>query len=312
MTKEIMDFYENVKSDEEAKKRMLKNIQTLAAEEYESGEGKNNMRLKSKGIIRVAAVAAIALSVPTMAYAAGLFNLNDVNVGKVKVEDFENKQEKQVDMISLQGMVDSPESRASKEWNKFLEEEGADAIDLTEEKDHPKGLGEYAEIYGCYSKKMADKLDEICKKYNLSKLSGFKTVNNEKKLSKEVGIGNIYRTGKEGIENIPLCGYCYSDGTFHFEGSAILGKNENVSYQLTRNVKGTFSNVALTVGDIDDYKQWEYATENGQTLLLANSGYKGLIMLETEKSFVVVNVPAEMGNEELELLAESFDFSVIP
>ena len=85
-----------------------------------------------------------------------------------------------------------------------------------------------------------------------------------------------------------------------------------MGYQFTRNVKGTFSNVALTVGGIDDYKQWKYVTENGQTLLLANSGYKGLIILETEKSFVVVNVPAEIGNEELELLAESFDFSVIP
>lgn len=40
MTKEIMDFYENVKPDEEAKKRMLRNIQTLAAKEYESGEGR--------------------------------------------------------------------------------------------------------------------------------------------------------------------------------------------------------------------------------------------------------------------------------
>lgn len=311
MTKEIMDFYENVKPDEKARKRMLQNIQTMAAKEYESREGENNMRLKSKRMVRIAVVAAVALSVPTMTYAAGIFNLHDVNVGKIKVEDFENKQEKEVDMISLQGMADSPEAKASKEWREYVKKEGADAIDLPEEKDNPEGLDEYADIYGCYSKEMLDKLDEICKKYNLSKLSGFKIVNNEKELCREVGIGNIYRTGKKDIENTPLCGYCYSDGTFHFEGTAVVGKNEDVGYQFMRHIKGSFTNGGLTVGNLGDYRQWEYVTENGQTVLLANSGYKGLIMYETEKSFITVNVLAELSNKELELLTESFDFSVI-
>lgn len=117
-------------------------------------------------------------------------------------------------------------------------------------------------------------------------------------------------------------GYCYDDGTFSLDGSVSLGENADkvIDYQIRRSVKGTFHCVSgLTVGDLDKYKQWKYKTQSGETVLLAdNNRSKALIILEKEKSFVVVNVLGnilenkfDISSETLEMLADSFDFSVI-
>ncbi len=62
-----------------------------------------------------------------------------------------------------------------------------------------------------------------------------------------------------------------------------------------------------------------FLTESGQTVLLANSGFKALIIAERDNSFIVVNVLGdlfsdtfEMSDEMLEELADLFDFSEIP
>lgn len=91
-------------------------------------------------------------------------------------------------------------------------------------------------------------------------------------------------------------------------------------YQFSRAMKGTFQGASLNVGDLEAYKEWNYTTKNGETVLLATDGStKALIIAEREKSFVTVNVLGDImrgtfgiGEEEVEKLAEAFDFSVIP
>ena len=70
---------------------------------------------------------------------------------------------------------------------------------------------------------------------------------------------------------------------------------------------------------MEEYHEWEYLSESGQTVLLANSSLKALIIAERDLSFIVVNVlgdlpsdTLEMNDEMLEELADLFDFSVIP
>lgn len=90
-------------------------------------------------------------------------------------------------------------------------------------------------------------------------------------------------------------------------------------YQFGRSMKGSFNPYTLNVGEIEEYHEWEYSTESGQTVLLANSGFKALIIAERDNSFIVVNVLGdlfsdtfEMSDEMLEELADLFDFSAIP
>lgn len=324
MEKEIMDFYENVKPDEKARKRMLKNIQALAAQEEAEGKEGNNMKLKSRKMARVAVAASAALSILTagcaVGYAAGLFNLDDTGIGKKILENPESGQEYQVDIISLQGLSDSPEYKACKEWSEFTLEYDKDETISSKVGNKLAGFGDYEEAYGCYSQEMADKVDEICNKYQLTRLSGLKVANNAEELCSQLGISNIYKLENKDIQHSSCCGYSYANGTFHVDGTAVFKNDEGkeAGYQLTHSVKGFFDTTTLNVGDFENYRQWEYTTKSGKTVLLAKGSSKALILAETDSSFITVNVLGDMeqdtfglSNKELEMLAESFDFSEI-
>lgn len=89
-------------------------------------------------------------------------------------------------------------------------------------------------------------------------------------------------------------------------------------YQFCRSVKGSFCSYVLNVENINNYEQWEYTTACGETVLLANSDSKALIIAELKDSFIVVNILGDISsdrfdinNEALEALADSFDFSAV-
>lgn len=80
------------------------------------------------------------------------------------------------------------------------------------------------------------------------------------------------------------------------------------------------SEIVLHVGNIEEYRQWTYQTKSGVTVLLANNGTtKALILADSEKSFITVNVLGnvqtstfDVSDEMLEKMADSIDFPVIP
>lgn len=335
MKKEIKNAYEIMKPDEDAKRRMLRNIHSLASEENFAGKERNIMKLKTKHFLRIVAAVAIIVAVPAVAYATGIFGLDQVSLGKKKVEiaeitvTTEDGQEadtvvleETVDMISLQGVLESPEYKACSEWTYFTESYDADGAILSQIGNETVGLGEtYEFIYGCYTQEMVDKVDEICKKYQLAKLEGMDIADDYKTLCSRVGIGDIGGKIVANASNDIGGGYFCANGTFQLEGSAVIPGTPAIKtdYQFRRSVKGSFDTVVLNVGNIDSYRQWEYTTENGESVLLANNGAKALIIVEKENSYVVVNVLGdieqdlfEVSDEGLETLAEMFDFSVIP
>lgn len=326
MKKEIYDVYESIRPDEEAKQRMFQNIM------LQNAQKKEDIRLKtrSKFMIKAAAAAAVIIAIPTVAFATGLFGLHEVKLGKQTLEIpkideqgqvLEEKEEQEVDMISLQGVVDSPEYQACLEWMEFSENYDKDEAILSKVGNNPTGFEEEYGEYLCYTQEMADKIDEICEKYNLKKLTGFEVAADYQTICERVGIGDIMGKGPEAVGNTISSGYFYADGSFHMEGDAVIISEQGgckTDYQLIRSVKGTFGSSVLNIGNVNDYEQWEYTTANGETVLLANSSHKALIMVEKENSFVTVNVLGDISgdsfdisNENLEKLAEMFDFSVI-
>lgn len=227
------------------------------------------MKLKSKHFIRVAAAFAVVLGLPAIAYAAGIFSMEEMSIGPKKIEvytqpeeiegahDAEAKMEEvEVDMISLQGTSESPEYKACRDWLDFTDSYDSDGAILSQVGNDLVGFGEiYEEIYGCYTQEMVDKLDEICEKYHLEKLEGMEIENDYKTICDNVGIGDI--GGK--------------------------------------------------------------TVENSVPVLLANSDHKALIIVDREKSYIVINVLGDsrkdsfgVSDKNLETLAEMFDFTVIP
>ena len=188
---------------------------------------------------------------------------------------------------------------------------------------------EFREEYGaysCYTREMADKIDELCEKYQLKKREEPVIEDDYKKILSKYGIGDILKLSEDMV-NMMQGEVCDSDGNFNLGGEITFPENPGCSivYELNRSVKGFFDTTVLNVGNVDDYEQWEYETENGETVLLARNGDKALIIADKEKSFISVSmdgyfrkdangigVPYEISKEELEKIADSLDFSVIP
>lgn len=334
---EIYNAYENMGPDEAAKKRMLENIRSAALQkEFDRKEKRTNMGKKSArlGFRLAAGAAAGCLLIGTAAYAVYHFSLKDMGSGKEKVHDLsvpteelegaaqEDIPKKEVDMISLAGVEGSPEHEADVEWKEFLESYDQDESILASVGNSFTGFEEEYGEYLCYSQEMADKIDEICKKYGLRKLTGFELAEDYDGLCNGAGVGDFLRGKEEEAKAEFISGWYFADGSFDFDGCAVINGSSFVTtdYQFSRAMKGTFQGTSLNVGDLEEYREWNYTTKNGETVLLATNGNtKALIIAEREKSFVTVNVLGDVirgrfgiREEELEKLAEAFDFSVIP
>lgn len=304
---EIYKVYENMGPDEAARDRMLKNIRSAVRQkEFVKKGEKISMRKKSAKLrFRFAVgVAAGCLLVGTAACAVYHFRL------------------KEVDMISLAGVAGSPEHEADVEWQAFLESYDQDESILAAGGNSPTGFEEEYGEYLCYSQEMADKIDEICEKYGLQKLTGFELPENYEGLCSGAGVGDFLGGRTEEAKAEYMSGWFFADGSFEFDGCGVISGSSVVmtDYQFSRAMKGTFQGTRLNVGNLEEYEEWNYTTKNGETVLLATNGStKALIIAEREKSFVTVNVLGDVrretfgiGEEELEKLAEAFDFSVIP
>lgn len=275
-----------------------------------------------------------SLLAATTVYAVYTYGLRDLHLGKETVLDLSKRDElpedvsekdipkKEVDIITLGGIAGSPEYSACSEWIAFLEEYDTDGAILSEIGNGFAGLGEYELVYSCYTQDMVDKVDEICEKFELSKLQGLTIVDDYTALCRQTNIRDIC-TGADGNVKWNFSGACmYDDGTFSMDGRVAWKGSSLLSvtdYQFERTMKGSFNPVTLNVGGIEEYHEWVYSTGSGQVVLLANSSSKAMIIVEREDSFIVVNVLGdllsdtfEMSDEMLEELADLFDFSAIP
>ena len=211
--------------------------------------------------------------------------------------------------ITLQGYMDMPESRAFAEWQSFLG--GYDVEGLLEQLGNdPSGFEEEYALYRVYSQEMADKLEEILKKYKLNKhremFTGF--VGNEAVCAQAGGdfLG----------ENKAFSAYFYEDGTFKFDGLTELANFGLLEYQFMRCVRGSFTDVRLNIGDVGEYREWSYSTACEIPVVLALGPRKALVIADLPQAFVTVHVLAgtEAGGltpEHLEQFADGFDFSVL-
>ena len=82
-------------------------------------------------------------------------------------------------------------------------------------------------------------------------------------------------------------------------------------------MKGTFTTFAvMELGELESWTEWNYTTENGAELLLAQNGRRALILADRPESFVVLEVHgsyrATNRKDSLETIAEIFDFTAIP
>ena len=222
------------------------------------------------------------------------------------------------DMIIPQGPPDSPEFLAAVEWRSYINsvDEDSDTNEYTEK----------YRSYSVYTQDMADKLEEIATKYDLTLHESQTYVYNAKELVYAAGTCDFLT----GAAYHSVSGVAYTDGTFIYNGEVALQNGKQISYQFNNFVKGTLSQAYLSVGsegDADGYREWVYKTQSGVDVLLALSERQALLFANLENTFVTINIMAGTGGAgtpghaayeadavtdlDLEAFADLFDFSAI-
>ena len=281
-----------------------------------------------KKVLIVLIMAMIMTSSLTACQKTGDETDNDVNQAEEIMEEIADEKEvpdtEQESSASLDILTGSPEYQACAEWWDFCDGYDTDFAILEQVGNEPVDPEYEYEAYNCYSPEMEKKIDEICEKYSLSKLSGFQIVDDYSELCSKAGIGDFCERASENVKQTVLSSYLY-DGAFLMEGNAVLAGSSmyEVSYQFARVVKGYLTAAYLDFGNLAECNVRAYTTKKGENVFFATiineeRGTNTYIIADREKSFIVINVRGDMSDitdvndERLELLADAFDFAVIP
>ena len=197
------------------------------------------------------------------------------------------------------------------EWEAWREDYDRDGTIVAGIGNGPTGLDSRYDLYSVYTQEMAGKLDEIAVKYGLKLHSAMKDLVYDDDLFAEVG-GDFMGPNKA------YSAYMYEDGTFKFDGEMARPGGGIADIQFMRCVKGSLTDVLLTVGDASRFEAWEYTSACGAKVILALSPDKGLLIADLPDCFVSVNVlagsdPACSGltGGELEAFADSLDLTLL-
>lgn len=299
--------YLNIQPDEEAKNRMLNNI-LLSSEIPPAGKDEQKMRRKMKPMV-IAAI--IALMVMLMGCAIIVMTVQDLKIGERttgwgEILDSEGNIIKETefvqDVISLQGIQNTPAYLANQEWFHFTESYTPEAGDYWES-------DEAYWAYNVLNQTMVDKIDEICEKYGLKVIGKpwHEHVDCYQFLPL-VGVESLLKASSDAKLHIPK-GRFFSGGSFTVYGTLLLNDMEsplNLTYHCIK--KDVFYDVFAYIVPAAVTEK-SYKTTDGDSILLLESKYSGMIMVDREDSFISLSVDLNE-NASLEEVAEQFDFSI--
>ncbi len=214
------------------------------------------------------------------------------------------------DFIGLSGYAESAEAQAFREWLLFLGEYDKDGAILKQVSNGPTGLDEKYLPYIVYTQEMADKLEEITRKYDLKLhteyMDSWNSAEAREMMTKAfAGEGHTFKGG-----------YAYADGTLQFDGCFQTKDGRVIDYQLRRCAKGVFDEVMLSIGNAEDYQEKPYRTARGDEVTLAyRPDVKSLIFVDSENYFISVNLLLwqvdSITEEDLKLFADSINFAAL-
>lgn len=233
-----------------------------------------------------------------------------------------------ITQISLQGA----NKDALAEWLEFTNAYDPD-LEIAGQADQAAKAGtpwdipeNYQFTYGCYSQEMVDKLNVIVEKYDLKLLSTDIPCQTYESsiLFDSLGIDSLFLPAST-VEQESGNGYFFPEGTFDISLYIALDsgnwklENNLVSYRYS--VKEFFDPAYGSIGEINDYAQWNYTRKDGKTVLLVLNERTARIYADLPDAFVSIYVDPEiwvngekvsMTSVVLEEISELFDLSIKP
>ena len=281
----------------------------LEAHEEPSRQRKRPSR--SKFLLIAAMIALMLLLVGCVAY---VLSLRDLKIGDFTPTQGQSAAPSKNELISLQGFAGSPGYQAHREWMEFRQSYDPDGnlLNLSPFDDYVEP--EEYRVYTCYTREMVEKVDELCQKYGLNRITKVYVTAPEEEVYEAVGIPGVLNPNAPA--EVQTYGIYYtSDGSFHLEGDATLtGEGYSIDFQYSCVRKDSFCDYSLNVGNIDGYEQWRISLD-GRKVLLALNWEKGLILADLDDCFISINIllgDQQMSKEALEAFARLFDFSISP
>lgn len=324
----IVNAFEPVRPDEEARNRMLQNI-LLSSEISLTGKDERIMRKKMKPLILAAIISLMAL---LMGCAIVVMQLQDLKIGvnsfgSGEILDSQGNIVKETilekDVISLQGINGSPSFMGAQEWFAFEETYDPDLKLVDEEFIAPDAY----DAYFIYNQEMMDKVDEIAEKYGL-KLAGKVTEVQAYQVDvffDALGFDNLHHEDAIAAAEY-LSGYFYECGSFNIEFFVTLGEECQWEHEILLNMrynkKDYLDTICPTLSNIETVEQWTYTTADGTDILIVMENDFAWFLCDQEDAFVSCRFDTNykldsgefvfMSKQEIEALADALDFSVKP
>lgn len=233
-------------------------------------------------------------------------------------------------VLTLAGLQGSPAYRAAQEWFDFQQQYDPDReIQKKVWGNYPEFPEEY-QSYGLYTQEMKDALDTILKKYGL-KLQGRRVPFRTTKLTmKALGMEHVLTPGSEASMDVTNAFY-YENGNLNLDFNIVLPDGEATWGSLYYRRKDCLIDDTCIISG-DSWKEWNYTTASGHDTLILRSPdtWIAWIFCDMGDSTAALRVEArhevyselpdgtdiidstEMTDRQLELLADSIDFSIQP
>lgn len=208
----------------------------------------------------------------------------------------------QRNMIVL-AVPESPEWKAQQEWFQYCTfyersyqyEEGILMEDELFKEGNTEGRFSGAmENYGVYTMEMADKLNELCEKYNLQLLGERVYYESYEEAIQDLGVESFVADGYR-LDSVDFRAFKGSNWGGSFD---LIDDNENVfskDVSISVNKQGFLDNYPMNMGDLSNFDEWNYTNQNGEVVDVVMN-YKEeycYIFYKGEKDFAVVHVEPE-------------------
>lgn len=272
----------------------------------------------------IAAIIALMLLLMGCA-AAVLVHLNDLRMGE---ETYTANQryhpdgstipagEKVKSVYSLQGAEGSKNYSAAMEWYEYIQSEPPRDPDFQ--------VSRAYDAYYASSQDMVNKVDAICKKYDL-KLAGEQAVDprsDTELISEMLGISDILKKNA-GATAEYMGGVFYECGNFDLEYRMNLTDGtwtREIPVHYIYRGKDYFDTLRLEIQDTKTAQQWNLSLEDGTELLIVNADNSVHILCDRADAFLTVyfesvydignGQPEIMTRQDIEQVAKALDYTL--
>ena len=213
--------------------------------------------------------------------------------------------------LTLESLLSSANYKASMEIKDYVQSYNATG-------DVDETLSESYRAYGCRTKEMAAKVDEICTKYGLNKVGDGISPDTTEEMFTALNVRSMVRDSGNGDVTTSNPSY-FADGNFEFWGATtVSGVDYPIEYRVYRAMKQTLSTAYWEIENTSDYQWSNYVTTAGTDVLIAVGQNNSLVLTDTGDSVVVIVVmnattgDTQTGKATLEAFANTFDLSLAP